>query len=1762
MEDSASNDFGDFDAFDSTGTSAAKQDSKTKDNNDVDSTSDDFGDFGAFDSETKPSDSPECKSNPELKDNKNTDSASNDFGDFGAFDNNTNSATELKFESEFKNNENAGFDDFGSFDSNTTNAIETKTSDSEKGNTNAESSSSNFGDFGAFDSNTNNATELKSESEFKNNENSGFDDFGAFDSNTTNNAIETKTSDSEKGNTNAESSSSEFGDFGAFDSNTCATKETKFGDFGTAEQEMESVNGFADFGGFAESKPTNDFGNFGNFEDQSGKSTKKTTSVAVQLCQKTLEHTLKVSDSEQNDDDNTRKRIYDLLEHVKNTFVPDTEVSFWEEMQIVKKDEDYWSIHYFSSHFFKHQINALELDYKEIKPKSSIGKHLSTPSLSPATSIGSFDMELGILQPQLVNPKNTLLAQSQNKKVSSALIERLPSLSSLHKESGSEPTSETTSLDLDFFLGGPKDETTEAQQPASTKPPPSSSAIFDLENMDVSSAPENTENSKSLQMDNEFSMFESSSPPPPQQSNDEEVFQTDSQISMDVSKNSLETVNQPKSISPESALSSSEIPFPGNASVESKTSLFIDASKALITPQSFGIDFLAREPPPINSFNDDSKIANEISNAQNSDGFGDFAASGISNLKSDSINLDNQFSTFSTFQDAQSGPPVDDKYSVFADVSTETGKSSVFEKSEEELKSDLQNALTTQSKKPELLENTGESTKPTGGDDFSGFSSFAQPEQQTSGTSIVKDFGEFSDCEKSNNSSNTNKQSSGKTSDFEGFSSFTEPPNKSTNQDAFANFGSFESIPSGSLSKTEFSTDFESNEFDDFSDNKTTGTDFDDFKSTQENQSANSAKTSDTKIESKPSDNSIDSNFGDFSVIQSDSNKQTDFTSFETCAPSTESFGDFSTGFAEFSTSSNDPKKSPSFSVDPSDKSSFSAFSTVSKTLSNPENAFANFSSPLNGTTTTASVSSDPGNTSFGDFSTFDNTSSQTIDQNQQISMLQSQSSIDAATTSDKYDIFINISDQPSTNQPIGIQSSLSDNNDFGAFSDPAPSSISSNFNHQSASSISISNKDFGEFSDASLLTTSSFKQPSMESSVPDSTIQITSIPSNMGLDHSSSFAQFSSTPQSSNNDFGAFSDTQSQSFGQFSSTTTNMNVPSSNYGQTPSSNINDFGAFEDNITSSQPSQPSSDFAHFSTSSNNPKPTTDTSSNDFGAFSDSTQPAKTSADFGRFPISPSTYNVKENAFGAFSDSITPPPPSDFAQFSSPASSSNDFDDFSSSTTTQPPSSDFGKFPSVTTATTSTLTTSTIPTTSSNTSNYFGAISNTLQPLAPTLSNDSDKYTAFSNLNQSTSSSTPELHQTTDDKYSVFSNVNVTGFSDFSSNQTNENIQQAPTNNFGNINSNPIPSSTTSNDFGDFSSASFTNTTTTDSTQIAFPTNNGFITNASFSTAQQSSNNDQFGSFNTPLPQSSSNLQMSQQSFSSAPVSSQQTPNQDFGAFNNLPMPTSVQSSSNEDFGTFNSAPNNPGFAEFSSAPRVTNTSIQSQPIQNSNDFGAFNHSAQLPSNQSDFSGFTSFASKQPPNNQIVPPNNFSMSQQSQSSHSTSQSDFGDFSTAPSNSFGSFQHQQNFNNPQQQAYNTQQIPQQTTRWNQQNQFGAQSQQMYQTNSNPKFGQRFPQSNQQNPSNPRFQAPNNPQQFYGGYQQRQMNPGNHQQHGQVRQGNPQSRGPGTYNRQPKADDPFASLSLVDNAKQLSLSVNNLNRKTKRSLNSMSTTKSGKS
>ena len=48
-------------------------------------------------------------------------------------------------------------------------------------------------------------------------------------------------------------------------------------------------------------------------------------------------------------------------------FIHSTETSFWDEMHLAKNDEDHWSIHFFSSLFFKNQIDVLELEFKEPK---------------------------------------------------------------------------------------------------------------------------------------------------------------------------------------------------------------------------------------------------------------------------------------------------------------------------------------------------------------------------------------------------------------------------------------------------------------------------------------------------------------------------------------------------------------------------------------------------------------------------------------------------------------------------------------------------------------------------------------------------------------------------------------------------------------------------------------------------------------------------------------------------------------------------------------------------------------------------------------------------------------------------------------------------------------------------------------------------------------------------------------------------------------------------------------------------------------------------------------------------------------------------------------------------------------------------------------------------------------------------------------------------------------------------------------------------
>ncbi|XP_065068164.1 dentin sialophosphoprotein-like isoform X1 [Rhopilema esculentum] len=131
----------------------------------------------------------------------------------------------------------------------------------------------------------------------------------------------------------------------------------------------------------------------------------------------------------------------------------------WGALTLGKEEEVNWNVSFNSSTNFKSMLVSMNLTFEGIKKKL---KKSSFSSLSPTSSIASFDAENSSDQFQILMPepavkmtsllKPTLLAQSQQKELK---LQRVPSISSLKKgDSGSETTSETASLDLDFFSSG------------------------------------------------------------------------------------------------------------------------------------------------------------------------------------------------------------------------------------------------------------------------------------------------------------------------------------------------------------------------------------------------------------------------------------------------------------------------------------------------------------------------------------------------------------------------------------------------------------------------------------------------------------------------------------------------------------------------------------------------------------------------------------------------------------------------------------------------------------------------------------------------------------------------------------------------------------------------------------------------------------------------------------------------------------------------------------------------------------------------------------------------------------------------------------------------------------------------------------------------------------------------------------------------------------------------------------------------------------
>ncbi|XP_057317028.1 uncharacterized protein LOC130658021 [Hydractinia symbiolongicarpus] len=399
-----------------------------------------FGDFGTSDETDNFGDFETTAQIGESKDVNFVDE-SKEFGDFGTSDET---------------------DNFGDFE--TTAQIE----ESKDGNSVTESKE--FGDFGTSKQ-TDNFGDFETTAQIEESkdvnfvtESEEFGDFGTSDETDNFGDFETTAQIEKSKDGNSVTESKEFGDFGTSD------ETDNFGDFETTAQIEESKDGNSvteskEFGDFGTSKQTDNFGGFANFSpnivniksDNSWNafptsSNNASTKQLVSKCLTVVASCFPYLDAHK---DVNRKRLYDLLCHLNNSSNPDEEISLWEDLQMESGDGNRWLNMYFVSDSFKTQIVSFDLDYVTIHKKTynkSVGR--LTPSLSPATSIGSLDIDapFGILQPEpaaVVPSKNTLLAQSKK-----SHVERVPSLSSIKRESGSEPTSETASLDLDFFITG------------------------------------------------------------------------------------------------------------------------------------------------------------------------------------------------------------------------------------------------------------------------------------------------------------------------------------------------------------------------------------------------------------------------------------------------------------------------------------------------------------------------------------------------------------------------------------------------------------------------------------------------------------------------------------------------------------------------------------------------------------------------------------------------------------------------------------------------------------------------------------------------------------------------------------------------------------------------------------------------------------------------------------------------------------------------------------------------------------------------------------------------------------------------------------------------------------------------------------------------------------------------------------------------------------------------------------------------------------
>eukprot|EP00794_Sanderia_malayensis_P020386 gene20386-22396_t len=147
--------------------------------------------------------------------------------------------------------------------------------------------------------------------------------------------------------------------------------------------------------------------------------------------------------------------IESFLSQDKHNGLPCT----WSKLNDSEEGGEVWNLSFSSSTNFKWLLTTMGVSYEHIVKKWKHSSHDTPATLSPASSVASFDVDspaepIAILVPEPAGKFNsllkpTLLAQSQQKEID---IQRVPSASSLRKgDSGSETASETASLDLDFF---------------------------------------------------------------------------------------------------------------------------------------------------------------------------------------------------------------------------------------------------------------------------------------------------------------------------------------------------------------------------------------------------------------------------------------------------------------------------------------------------------------------------------------------------------------------------------------------------------------------------------------------------------------------------------------------------------------------------------------------------------------------------------------------------------------------------------------------------------------------------------------------------------------------------------------------------------------------------------------------------------------------------------------------------------------------------------------------------------------------------------------------------------------------------------------------------------------------------------------------------------------------------------------------------------------------------------------------------------------